>query len=394
MRILFLTTSYPAYKGHHQSPFIHSLAKTLVKLGNEVRVIAPNYKESITLYEEIDGVKVNRFSGFEELVSGGGIASNVKSSFDIAYNFPRFVFAMKKEAGKFVNDYDVIHAQWILSGLAGVLLKKKKPLILTTRGADMENKGFITNRIIKYVLENCDYITPNNEHQVKPIRELVTKPIETVPNGIDTKLFGTKFNDRKKYRKKLNLPERKTILFVGWLIPRKDPETMIRAFSKLPSLMQLTSKKAPQLVIIGSGILENEMKNLANELNVNDDVIFAGSKSPEEMYNWYGAANMFVLPSLSEGRPNVILEAMASELPIVATNIDGTNEVIRDGKNGLLVPVKDVGALAKAMTKILKSKELTLKLSKAAREDIVNRGYTWESCAKKYIEIYNKAITF
>ena len=158
--------------------------------------------------------------------------------------------------------------------------------------------------------------------------------------------------------------------------------------------MQLTSKKAPQLVIIGSGILENEMKNLANELNVNDDVIFAGSKSPEEMYNWYGAANMFVLPSLSEGRPNVILEAMASELPIVATNIDGTNEVIRDGKNGLLVPVKDVGALAKAMTKILKSKELTLKLSKAAREDIVNRGYTWESCAKKYIDIYNKAITF
>jgi len=215
MRILFLTTSYPAYKGHHQSPFIHSLAKTLVKLGNEVRVIAPNYKESITLYEEIDGVKVNRFSGFEELVSGGGIASNVKSSFDIAYNFPRFVFAMKKEAGKFVNDYDVIHAQWILSGLAGVLLKKKKPLILTTRGADMENKGFITNRIIKYVLENCDYITPNNEHQVKPIRELVTKPIETVPNGIDTKLFSTKFNDRKKYRKKLKLPEKN--YFVCWL---------------------------------------------------------------------------------------------------------------------------------------------------------------------------------
>jgi len=134
------------------------------------------------------------------------------------------------------------------------------------------------------------------------------------------------------------------------------------------------------------------MKNLANELNVNDDIIFAGSKSPEEMYNWYGAANMFVLPSLSEGRPNVILEAMASELPIVATNIGGTNEVIQDGKNGLLFPVKDVDALANAMTKILKSEKLTLALSKAAREDIVNRGYTWESCAKKYIDIYNKRL--
>ena len=196
----------------------------------------------------------------------------------------------------------------------------------------------------------------------------------------------------EKFRKKLKLPDRKTILFVGWLIPRKDPETMIRALSKLPSLMQLESKAAPQLVIIGSGILENEMKNLANELNVNDDIIFAGSKSPEEMYNWYGAANMFVLPSLSEGRPNVILEAMASELPIGATNIGGTNEVIQDGKNGLLFPVKDVDALANAMTKILKSEKLTSALSKAAREDIVNRGYTWESCAKKYIDIYNKRL--
>jgi len=99
-----------------------------------------------------------------------------------------------------------------------------------------------------------------------------------------------------------------------------------------------------------------------------------------------------VLPSLSEGRPNVILEAMASELPIVATNIGGTNEVIQDGKNGLLFPVKDVDALANAMTKILKSEKLTLALSKAAREDIVNRGYTWESCAKKYIDIYNKRL--
>src|SRR3989344_1106333 len=384
MKILFLTTSYPAYKGHHQSPFIHSLAKTLVKLGNEVRVIAPNYKESITLYEEIDGVKVNRFSGFEELVSGGGIASNVKSSFDIAYNFPRFVFAMKKEAGKFVNDYDVIHAQWILSGLAGVLLKKKKPLILTTRGADMENKGFITNRIIKYVLENCDYITPNNEHQPELIKKIVDRPLQTIPNGVDIELFNKR--DKKKLRKELNLPEKTTLLFVGWLIPRKDPETLIRAFAQL--------KKDVQLVIVGSGILENEMKNLANELKINDDIIFAGAKSPEEMYSWYGAANMFALPSLSEGRPNVILEAMASELPIVATNIGGTNEVIRDGKNGLLFPVKDVDALAKAMTKILKDKKLTPALSKSARDDIVNMGYTWESCAKKYIEIYNKAITF
>ena len=385
MKILFLTTSYPAYAGHHQSPFIHNLAKTLVKLGTEVRVIAPNYKESKSLYEDIDGVKVNRFRGFENLVDGGGLASNVKSSFDIILNFPKFVLAMKKEANKFINDYDIIHAQWILSGLAGVMLKGEKPLILTTRGADMESRGFITNQIVKYVLNNCDYITPNNEHQVKPIRELVTKPVETVPNGIDTKLFGTKFNDRKKYRKELNLPERKTILFVGWLIPRKDPETLIRAFTKLK--LDLTKL---QLIIMGSGVLESDMKKLAGELNIADRVIFAGSKSPEEMYMWYGAANLFVLPSLSEGRPNVILEAMASELPIVATNIGGTNELIKDGKNGLLIPVKNPDALAEAITKIMSSKALTIELGKAARRDIENSGYTWESCAKKYISIYEK----
>jgi glycosyltransferase involved in cell wall biosynthesis len=100
------------------------------------------------------------------------------------------------------------------------------------------------------------------------------------------------------------------------------------------------------------------------------------------------AADILVLPSLSEGRPNVVLEAHACGLPVVATNVGGTPELLEDGVNGLLVPVGDSDALAGALRRLATDHDLRLRLGVAARERIKAGGFTWNATAARTRQIY------
>ena len=145
MKICVITTSYPAYKGHFQSPFVYELTKNLVKNKQNVEVVCPFYKISKSKQETIEGIKIHRFQYayprfFQKLTSGGGIPSNMKSSFLAKIQLPFFLLSMMIKSFKVAKKCDIVHAQWALSGLIGVFIKKiyKKPLILTTRGAAVD----------------------------------------------------------------------------------------------------------------------------------------------------------------------------------------------------------------------------------------------------------------
>ncbi|MBW2966182.1 glycosyltransferase, partial [Candidatus Woesearchaeota archaeon] len=212
MKICILTTSFPAYKGHFQSPFIYSLAEALSEKV-EIEIVCPFYKESKNKFEVWNNIKINRFQYFypkslQKLTSKGGIPSNLKSSFISKMQFPFFLLSMFLKSRKVVNKCDIIHAQWALSAFIGVFLKKlyKKPLILTTRGAavNLALKNKLSRKILNYILRNCDYITPNNYHHKQIISKLgiPKNKIKTIPNGVDINLF--KPRNKEISRKKLN----------------------------------------------------------------------------------------------------------------------------------------------------------------------------------------------
>jgi glycosyltransferase involved in cell wall biosynthesis len=386
MKICILTTSFPAYKGHLQSPFIYELTKTLSKK-EEIHVVCPYYKESKSKKEKYNNINIHRFQYFpkklQTLTSGGGIPSNLKKSWFARIQLPFFLASIFLKSTKIAKKSDIIHAQWALSGLTGVILKKiyKKPLILTTRGAavNLAIKNKLTKRVLLFIFKNCDYITPNNEAHTKLIRDLGLKKVKTIPNGIDTKKF--KPRDKNKIREKLNLPKnKKIILFVGWLIERKGLKYLLEAIKDLNII----------LLIIGTGILEKQHKEQVKELNIQQKVIFMGPKPPEKIPEYMNVSDIYILPSLSEGRPNTVIEAMASGIPVIATAVDGTKAILKD--YGLSIEPKSPKQIKEAIIKILNNKQFAKKLSANGLRYIKENKLSWEKCTEEYIKIYKEVI--
>jgi glycosyltransferase involved in cell wall biosynthesis len=396
MKVCILTTSFPAYKGHFQSPFIFKLAESLAER-LDVDVVCPYYKESRKKEEIINNVKVHRFqylypAFLQSLYRGGGLPHNLKRSFIARLELIPYLISYFLKSMKYCKGADIIHAQWILSGLIGVFMKKlyKKPLVLSTRGiaVQMASKNKLMKPILKYVLKNCDYITPNNLHHAHSLLKFgVSKnKILAVPNGVDTELYKPRSKDN--IRKKLGLDvDKKIILFVGWLIERKGVSYLVNAASKI-----LTDRDDVILYLVGEGSLRYKLVEMVRSMNIQDKVKLMGSMLPEEVALYMAAADVFVLPSLSEGRPNVVCEAMLSGTPVVATDIGGSNELIKDGRTGFLIKPKSSGAIAEKVNKLLLDNGLSKKFSKEARNYVLDQKASWNDCAKRFIAVYKNVL--
>lgn len=175
----------------------------------------------------------------------------------------------------------------------------------------------------------------------------------------------------------LPMKKLKQIVSVGRLEPVKGHEYLLRAFAKL---------NAPdwELSIVGDGSLMSELKSLALELNVADRVHFHGHK--QDFRKELSEAVIYVLPSLKEGFPNALLEAMSVPLACIATDFMGTpNEIIKDGVNGKIVPVKDTEQMAGAIRELIAAEDLRARLAREAYK--VREQFSFEHIAHRYLSI-------
>jgi glycosyltransferase involved in cell wall biosynthesis len=141
-----------------------------------------------------------------------------------------------------------------------------------------------------------------------------------------------------------------------------------------------------RLVIVGDGPDRASLEGLARDLGLGDTVIFAGLT--QHVAPFYALADVFVLPSLSEGSPNVLLEAMASGLPVVATRVGGVPEIAADGTTALLGPAKDPAFIARAVDRLLADRDLASRLGAAARRTVLSR-HTPERRAATLSRLYS-----
>jgi len=154
----------------------------------------------------------------------------------------------------------------------------------------------------------------------------------------------------------------KILISIGRLTYQKRFDRLLRVFAEIRKKMDNV-----YLIILGKGELKKELQSLAEELNIDKFVYFVGfQKNP---YAWLSKADVFVLTSDYEGLPNVIIEAMACGVPVVSTDcLSGPNEIITNGKNGILVPPQDEKALAEAILKVLQDDNLKSKLIEEGRK--------------------------
>jgi len=272
---------------------------------------------------------------------------------------------------------NILHCQGFLSGFLGFLLSKltKIPYIITVQRIEEKN-----NFIKRIVYKNANCCIGASLAIKKYFEEMGCKNIEVIPNGVDVNRFRI-FDSNPEIREKLGIGNEFLIITVARLEKVKGIEYLIKAMKELKI-------KDSKLLIIGEGSERKNLENLVRERGLENKVKFLGQIENEKVPQYLAIGDCFVLPSLKEGFGIAILEAQAVGLPVIATNVGGIPDIIKDGKTGILVPARNPEAIAKAIFKIYSQLSFAQKLVQNAKANLEN--YNWDKIAQKVYLIYQK----
>ncbi|MCM8802497.1 MAG: glycosyltransferase family 4 protein [Candidatus Omnitrophica bacterium] len=202
-----------------------------------------------------------------------------------------------------------------------------------------------------------------------------------IPNAVDVNKF--KPSEQKEILKtKFGYKGEKIIIYAGRLTEQKGVEYLIRSFRELEIKEKL-------LIILGEGDLKNKLEKLTLELRISDSVLFLGKK--ENIIPYLQISDLFVLPSLGEGLPIVLLEAMACGLPVVVSKVGGNIDIVEDGINGYLIEPGNIYQIKNAIEDLLKNEEKIKKIGEINRKKI-ERDYSFEVIIERYLKLYNKIL--
>jgi glycosyltransferase involved in cell wall biosynthesis len=217
----------------------------------------------------------------------------------------------------------------------------------------------------------------------KHLPETIGRPVDDVLKGVDTVAFTPKGPD---HRRAEGLSDRRVMLCVTRLVPIKNLPLLIDAFADVHR-----DRLDTTLVLVGEGPQESVLRARAAALGVSETVRFAGYAPQEETPAWYRTADVFALASDFDNSPNVVLEAMACGLPVVATDVGGLRDYIVPEVNGLLVPKGSRVAFAAALGRCLDSPVYARAMGERNRADAVER-FSWEVSAARMLAVYERII--
>ncbi len=388
MKIIALSSTYPRWTCDSRPRFAHDLARHLVLAGHEVLALAPHHPGA-KFRQTMDGVDVIRFPyfipiRFETLACSGGIRERMRHSLLARFQLPLlavselvFLFFFTLFEGP-----DVIHAQWILpQGLNAVIIGRflRKQVVVSVHGADIfPLKSKLLRCISKMVLTRCDVVTANSKATKEAVDKLAggNVNVRIIPMGVDTESFRKMCDGRQD------------ILFVGRLAEKKGVKYLIRAFDKISGKHQGT-----KLIIVGEGDELGRLIAEAKKSRFKDSISFEGAKDHDKLKEYFQKAGVFVMPSIidsegdTEGLGVAALEAMASGVPVVTSNVGGIPDVIKDGINGLLTAPEDPNSIANAVVRLLDDKKMRDNLSEKGRITAVER-FSWSMIAKEFEKVY------
>ena len=304
----------------------------------------------------------------------------------------KLYFFLKREKPKIVHSHTpkAGFVGMTASFFAGVPIRMH-----TVAGLPLMERKFIKKKVLIFI-EKLTYLFASNVYSnSKKLMEYILskkfcseRKIKTLANGssngIDTKYFSDNISLKNK-NKLLNtleiLKNDFVFCYVGRVVKDKGINELVSAFNEL----NLKSRNC-KLIIVGK--IENETdpisKSTIGIIKKNKNIMLTGFKNDVRPYLSIG--NCFVFPSYREGFPNVLMQAGAMDLPCIATNINGCNEIIQDNINGFLIPPKNIDALVKAMQKIM-DKKLIIKLSKNCRlmvKEKYDQKFFWEKLLIEY----------
>ncbi len=283
------------------------------------------------------------------------------------------------------ENVEILHRHFATNSVVYYLARRLNvPYTLTTHAWDIfarERYPYL-NTLLK---EAAKIITISNYNKKYLIKNFALKEenIEVVRMGIDPTKFSLSYDSNHEMK----------ILSVGRLVEKKGFEYSIKA-------MGILARKYPDIkyTIVGTGPEETRLRNLVNELKLQNNINFAGGMSNEALLNEYREANIFVLPCVvapngdMDGIPVVLMEAMAMGKAVVSTTVSGIPELITDSENGLLVNQKDPGVLAEALDRILSHEVDAKKLGLLGRKTIIEN-FNLDAQIRQMNDIFEGLVT-
>ena len=294
------------------------------------------------------------------------------------------IFSFVIKLGK---KHDLIVAQNpFVAGFVSVIAASiiKKPIIISVHGHEFtvsKKQSFLK----KFTCSKATKIRAISKKVKDTIVSWGISPekISIIEDRVDCDHFNPSI-ERTEIRKKLDI-KNKMIISVGSLIGIKGFDTLLEAAKSVSE-----SIADVKFVIVGTGPLKSKLIEKAKELDISENVSFVGHVPYSEMPKYYAASDLFVHPAYVEGMGRVILEAQASETPVIATKVGGIPEAVSDS-SAILVEPHNPRALGDAILKLLKDKELADSLAKNGREFVMNNFEFWKQ-EKKLIDFYENTI--
>ena len=394
MRILHVVTAFPRYEGDVIAPWLVELLKRLQAAGHEVEVFCSAYRGGGGA--QFAGIRVHRFRYFparwEDLTHDEATPDRIGRAWRYRV-MPLFyvlggIWAMWRLCRR--RRYDVVHVHWPMPhALFGAVARATCGARLVTLwyGAELryaQNALPWLRSLVRWALRTSDRVVAISSYVAAELGRVAAVPVEVIPYAVG-------WSDRGALPAVPARLERASggfrILFVGRLVERKGVPDLIHAVGRLPATL------APHLDIVGDGPERPGLQAQIDRERMGDRVALRGRVSKRELHEAYGSADVLVLSAIVDSRSDteslgvVLLEAMSYRVPVIATRVGGIPDIVIDGQTGLLVPPGDPAALAAALERLARDRQLAARLGAAGYEH-ARTSFGWEAITERWERCY------
>ncbi|MEJ2041458.1 MAG: glycosyltransferase, partial [Desulfosarcinaceae bacterium] len=384
--LLVLTTSFPNRTNPASGVFVHRLLEHLPE-GFELTILTPD-TDRAEGFAQRGSLRIRPFRyaprRWQKVAHRpGGLPVVLEGKGVLRLMLPLLFLAAAGATFFQARRVDLIHAHWapngVIAGLAGLLMRR--PVITTLRGTDVDlaNGSAFSRLMLRCcLLLNREIVAVSNDMARRlgawfPGR---SHNIRFIPNGVEIS---------KGPSRKANASF--TLAMIGNLVPDKRVDVVIHALSRLKQ-----SSPDARLLVVGDGPRRQSLKALVQRSGLQNQVAFLGLKKPHAVEKILQSCDALVLASEKEGRPNVVLEAMAAGVPVVGADIPPVRELLGHSERGLLLATGDVEHLAAQLIWLRGNREAARRLARIARAWLHEQGLSWQQTATAYASLYRKVL--
>jgi glycosyltransferase involved in cell wall biosynthesis len=392
VKVLYLVTAYARDPADVITPWLVETIRRLAARGVTVEVLAPAYRGLAS--QTVGGVRVHRFRyaprAWETLTHDQTAPDRIRERPWFLGLVPGYVSAGSRAAARIAAEggFDVVHAFWpIPQGLLGLYAKRRSglPLVSTFFGVEltwMERQFPFLAPLLRRIVRGSDAVTAISTYTADRLRKQVP--------GVDPAIipFGAAVDapaEPPPYTYDGARPFE--LLFVGRLVERKGVHLLLDALASLPAERRVV------LHVVGDGPDRAKLEDRARPLDLGGRAVFHGFVPKEELERRLETCDAFVLPAVvdakgdTEGLGVVLIEAMSYARPVIASAAGGIVDIVRDRRNGLLVPPGDASALAAAIGGMMDDPARARELGLNGREDVA-ANFSWDVIADRLAAIY------